>query len=149
MAKRYTTDDLNRILTRFEDLVLERATYFLLIDKQVSLRKGLANALIKAGVEQECILEASDGLDAIGFAKRNKNRFIVIFDIAIPDTDAPVVIKKIREKEGHENDLVILHTAETNKAKLAAAMKTGVSDYLKKPTQPDQIIEKLKSLEVI
>ncbi|MHC4887160.1 MAG: response regulator [Planctomycetota bacterium] len=149
MAKKYTADELNEIRKQYGKLVLEQDVRYLLIDKQVTSRRSILNALASAKVDNEYILEAGDGIDGIAQASRTQTPFIVIMEAKLSDMKGEDFIARLRSKPGHEQDKVVLYTGETKRDIVAPVLQAGVAGLLKKPMAPQEITAKLIELELL
>jgi DNA-binding NarL/FixJ family response regulator len=149
MSKRYTLPELKEIHAQFEELILDQDTFYLIIDKQVTSRRGVVNALSAAGIDRDMLLEAGDGLDAMAMAGRHKGRFIIISEAKLPDMPVDKVITKIRSKDGHAEDKVVVYTGESKREILAPVLKIGVQACLKKPMDAKELVEELRKLDLM
>lgn len=139
MAKRYTIDELDKLKAGFEEVLFVRDTYFLLVDKQLTVRKTIMNAIIKAGIDKEHVLEAGDGMDALMEAGQNDQRFIILTELSLPDMKAVDMVTKLKTKKGHKDDIAIAVTGEKRKPELEAALQAGFTKILTKPVNIDEL----------
>jgi two-component system chemotaxis response regulator CheY len=149
MAKRYTLDELDDIQQKFEALFHSTERKFLLVDRQVTIRRTMMNALTAAGVEKDDILEAGDGMDAQMEASKCDCALVVLTDYKNKDGTADTLIDKIRSRPQGDRHKVILVTAEKNKKRLAPVLKAGVDGTIEKPFTPDAFAAHLRSLGVL
>ena len=149
MAKRYTSEDLKQIQKQLEDLVLNEDKQFLLVDRQISARRALLNALVSAGVDKALIHEANDAMDAMMHLGKNAAPHVVLTELKLPDMEAPELVEHLRAKEGGEKHVFILVTAEKSKKKLALALQAGMAGYIAKPPKPDEVAATLKKCDAL
>ncbi len=147
MAKRYTDDELERIDQEFRALLQGQEWAYLLVDNSTVQRKILMNAL--KSEECENILEAKDGAEALRIAEKSDKQIAVIAELNLPVMDGIKLMLGFRKIERYRKCPVILMSAETDKTRIVAAIKAGASAYLKKPFNPETLVEKLKSLNVL
>jgi CheY-like chemotaxis protein len=144
MSRRYSVDELRAIYRSFEDLVEERRTCFLAVDKQIATRKTLLNCLRKAGVESDCLFEANDAISAITVLQGKTDPFVIFLDIKLSDADSLKFMARVHEKRPKIRDRFVLVSNEVNKKQLAIAAKLGTVGLLTKPINQDEMIEQLK-----
>ncbi|MBN1256834.1 MAG: response regulator [Planctomycetes bacterium] len=149
MGKKFTLEELVEIQKKFEEMFLEKDTYFLLVDRQIGSRRGLKNALVKAGAEDHYILEANDAMDATIQASRNQNTFVVFTELKLPDTDADKLVERIKSKPGHENDVFVLVTGEKSDARFKKAVQAGITAHLPKPIVDTEVASLAKKLKLV
>lgn len=92
------------------------------------------------------IIKARDGSEAS--KKLANQRFaIILLDINMPRKSGIDIIKEIEDKN-HPNQLesVIIVSGELNKTVLAESMKRGVKNFLVKPFDENQFIERTKGV---
>jgi CheY-like chemotaxis protein len=145
MAKKYTIDELKKIYKQFDELVNDSGTYYIVVDKQLATRKTVINALSSEGVEKDCIIECPDAMTALdALRKHEKNDFMILTELTLPDRDGLKFIQRIKEERKEKKDKIIAVTAETKKERIAIAGKLGINGYIKKPFQPQNLIKQLK-----
>lgn len=86
-------------------------------------------------------MEAGTGTQAVKAAKQGVFD-VVLLDWNMPELSGIDVLRLIRGSDRPSR--VIMVTAETDKARILEAMKSGVDDYLIKPFKPDQLLKKVR-----
>lgn len=111
----------------------------LVADDSGVMRKIIIRSLNAVGVTD--IVEAADGAE--GWAQLQSNPVdLVLTDWNMPNVSGLEFLRKIRESG---SDLpVIMVTTEAEKAKVIEAIQAGVTDYLCKPFESDELREKLE-----
>ena len=110
----------------------------LVADDSGVMRKIIVRSLNAVGVTD--IVEASDGAD--GWEKLQAEPVdLVLTDWNMPNVSGLEFLKKIRAS-GSEVP-VIMVTTEAEKSKVIEAIQAGVTDYLCKPFEADDLREKL------
>ena len=89
------------------------------------------------------ILEAANGEEGLAAAAAEKPDLIVL-DITMPVMDGVTMLTKLKENETSKGIPVIMLTAESGRENVAYIAKLGVRDYLVKPFQDAQLIEKVQ-----
>ncbi|MEX0725918.1 MAG: response regulator [Planctomycetaceae bacterium] len=111
----------------------------LLVDDSGTMRTIQKRCLNKLGVED--VVEAEDGRQAL--EKFSAAKFdVVLSDWNMPVMDGLSLLKEIRQL--NQEIPVIIITTEAERARVVAAIQSGVSDYLVKPFTPDGLREKLE-----
>jgi hypothetical protein len=100
-----------------------------------------ANMLEKMGA---CVTTAENGADAL--KTMEKYRFDIVFmDVKMPVMDGIETTRRIREREGNGGNHIpiIAMTAHAMQGDSENFLKSGMSDYISKPIDPDTLMEKL------
>jgi two-component system cell cycle response regulator len=89
------------------------------------------------------VLEACNGEEGLATAAAQKPDLIVL-DITMPIMDGVTMLTKLKESPELKSIPVIMLTAESGRENVAYIAKLGVRDYLVKPFQDAQLIEKVQ-----
>jgi len=89
------------------------------------------------------VIEACNGEEGLATATAEKPDLIVL-DITMPVMDGVTMLTKLKENPELKSIPVIMLTAESGRENVAYIAKLGVRDYLVKPFQDAQLIEKVK-----
>ncbi len=110
----------------------------LVADDSGVMRKIIIRSLNAVGVTD--VVEAADGAE--GWEKLQSERVdLILTDWNMPNVNGLEFLRKIRESG---SDLpVIMITTEAEKAKVIEAIQAGVTDYLCKPFESEELREKL------
>ncbi len=111
----------------------------LVADDSGVMRKIIIRSLNAVGITD--VVEAADGAE--GWDQLQSNSVdLVLTDWNMPNVSGLDFLRKIRESG---SDLpVIMVTTEAEKAKVIEAIQAGVTDYLCKPFESDELREKLE-----
>lgn len=111
----------------------------LVADDSGVMRKIIIRALQAVGITD--VIEAADGAE--GWEQLQAHSVdLVLTDWNMPNVSGLEFLRKIRESG---SDLpVIMVTTEAEKAKVIEAIQAGVTDYLCKPFESDELREKLE-----
>ena len=112
----------------------------LVTDDAVFMRSLLKGILIPNNFT---VIEACNGQEAIAQYEIHKPD-LVFMDITMPVMDGVTMLTKLKENPDIKNIPVIMLTAESGRENVAYIAKLGVRDYLVKPFQDTQLIEKVK-----
>lgn len=88
------------------------------------------------------VLEASNGEEGLAAAAAEKPDLIIL-DITMPVMDGVTMLTKLKDDPTLKSIPVIMLTAESGRENVAYIAKLGVRDYLVKPFQDAQLIEKV------
>lgn len=146
MAKRYTIKELKAIHAQFEELLFEHGPRYLLVDKQLTSRRALLNALTENGVEKDSIIDVGTSAEAIAEAKKHDTDFIVFTELKLDDMDVTQLMKTVRELPDPERYRFILMTAEKSKQRITIALRSGMHGYIKKPIDAKEVAKLLERL---
>jgi two-component system cell cycle response regulator len=89
------------------------------------------------------VIEACNGEEGLATAAVQKPDLIIL-DITMPVMDGVTMLTKLKEDPSLKGIPVIMLTAESGRENVAYIAKLGVRDYLVKPFQDGQLIEKVQ-----
>ena len=125
--KEHLIKDVDKLLARINILV---------VDDMEAIRGMIKATLLDLGAAR--VDMAVNGEDAWKKAK-HKHYHLIISDWDMPKMTGIEFLLKIRASDEHKHILFLLLTASTEKERVMAAVKSGVSDYLSKPFQSNQL----------
>jgi two-component system, OmpR family, phosphate regulon response regulator PhoB len=88
------------------------------------------------------ILEASDGVEALETARRERPDLLVL-DWMMPGLTGIEVARRLRESPETARIPIIMLTAKGQEADRALAAKAGITAYLVKPFSPLELLDKV------
>ncbi len=102
--------------------------------------KLLKSMLMKSEKVKE-VLEAQNGLDAIGILKSRDDIDLILLDIIMPIMGGIEMLKVVRgDKNLPQLPIIVLTTDETKKSE---ALEVGANDFLMKPIRRLKLLEKI------
>jgi two-component system response regulator FlrC len=110
----------------------------LLVEDDDALREALAETLELEDID---VLVAADGRSALEIAGR-ESLSLVVSDIQMPGWDGLELLRRLRRR--HAELPVMLMTAFGSVPQAVSAVRAGAVDYLVKPVEADQLIERVK-----
>ena len=113
------------------------ALKILLVDDEKPFVETMMKRLKKRKID---VVPAYDGLDALASLEKNGDVEVVILDIKMPNMDGMAALKEI--KKNFPLMEVIMLTGHATVETGIEGMKMGAFDYLMKPCDMDQLIEK-------
>jgi CheY-like chemotaxis protein len=87
------------------------------------------------------IFEAGDGQEGLDVATREKPNLIIL-DYNMPVMDGVTMLRHMRENPELKRTPVIMLTAEASPEIIGTVARLGVRDYVTKPFDSDQLLEK-------
>lgn len=106
----------------------------LIVDDSRILRKILNTTLTEAG--HEIIGEAGNGEEALKILETSLPDLMTL-DITMPVMDGITTLKNVKEK--YPSVKVVMVSAAGQKNKVMDALKSGASDFLQKPFEPEDV----------
>ncbi len=114
--------------------------HILIIDDEAALRQTLTRILQRAGLHVTSAASGQEGLDYV-----TKLPFdLVYLDIRMPDMNGMEVLKIMHA--AFPELPVVLFTAQPDLSSALEALRRGATDYLLKPLQPDDIVERTRAI---
>ena len=107
----------------------------LVVDDEPTVRQSCARIFAARGYDVETAATAQEGLEraARGYFD------CALIDLKMPDRDGMELVRDARERRGNMAVVIITGYGAVDTA--AEATRLGVSDYLCKPFEPDQIVD--------
>ncbi len=122
-----------------EDQELLKTVKLMLVDDEERFLSTLAKRLAEKGMQ---VQTASSGFEALETI-RDKSVDIVVLDIKMPQMDGIQTLGHIKKIDPDVE--VILLTGHANVESAVEGMRLGAYDYLMKPCELEQLIEKILS----
>jgi DNA-binding response OmpR family regulator len=113
----------------------------LIVDDEPDVLKLAEIRLRKWGYE---IITASDGEKGLELI-RNEKPDLLLLDLRLPNMNGVEVCRQVKNDRELKHIPVILFTATEDMAVAGMAKENGADDYLVKPYEPGELLEKVKS----
>jgi len=113
----------------------------LVVDDEVDLVKTIRFSLETKGYT---VLVSYNGEDALNQA-RKEHPDLVLLDIMLPKLDGYKVCRLLKFDERYKHIPIMMLTAKTQEKDKILAMETGADEYITKPFDMDELIEKIKA----
>jgi len=118
--------------------------YILIVDDETPSRKQIKNELLRLGYQEEQLVEATNGNEALKLA--SKTRFdILLTDISMPKMLGTDLAQSILRD--YPKCKLIFFSGYSDKEYLRAAIKMNVIDYLEKPVDFGELTAAVKKAE--
>ena len=114
----------------------------LVVDDSVTVRKVTSRFLERQGFT---VALAKDGIDAIEILQE-MSPDLMLLDIEMPRMDGFEVATQVRHNRRLKHLPIIMITSRTGEKHRERAFEIGVNDYMGKPFQEKQLLEKIESL---
>lgn len=111
----------------------------LLVDDEPHIRKFLSLILRQLGITN--IVEASNGQEAIKMYAEEQPS-LVLLDVNMPVLDGIGALREIRQID--PDAVVIMLTSVTGRVIVEQAAEMGASNYIRKDTPKDELLQSLK-----
>ncbi|HAZ94125.1 MAG TPA: hypothetical protein DCW94_00305, partial [Porticoccaceae bacterium] len=124
------------------DRAADEATYVLVVDDSVTVRKVTSRILKRQGYR---VATAKDGIEALK-AMQDEIPAVLLLDIEMPRMDGFEVATRMRASETLKNIPVLMITSRTGDKHRQRAMELGVDRYMGKPYQEDELLGTIDEL---
>ena len=114
----------------------------LIVDDEPDVLRLVALRLKKSGYE---ILAASDGKEGFDIISSEKPD-LVLLDLRLPNMDGVDICKQVKNDEVLRHIPIILFTATSDIEVADKAKEAGANDYMVKPFEPDELLEKISGI---
>lgn len=116
----------------------------MIVDDSVTVRKVTSRLLERQGYD---VVTAKDGVDAIEQLENIKPD-LMLLDIEMPRMDGFEVLNLVRHHDMHQYMPIIMITSRTGEKHRERAFSLGVSQYMGKPFQEEELLENIDALLV-
>ena len=113
----------------------------LVVDDQVDLVKTIKFTL---ELEQYEVLVSYNGEDALKQA-RKENPDLILLDIMLPKLDGYKVCRLLKFDEHYKHIPILMMTAKTQEKDKLLGKETGADEYIIKPFDMNELVEKIKA----
>ena len=113
----------------------------LLVDDEVDLVETVRFPLEMQGFT---VLVSQDGEDALKKAREEKPDLILL-DLMLPKLDGYKVCRLLKFDERYKHIPILMLTAKTQEKDKTLGMETGADEYITKPFEMDDLMEKVES----
>ncbi len=118
-------------------MTFDKKVILIVDDNEVNVR--MAKNLLENKLNCRVITE-SNGLDGIRALERNPVIHLIILDIKMPLMNGIETLKKIRSNTKFKDTKVLMFTAAADRNTVIKAAELGISGYIKKPFNSDDLI---------
>jgi len=118
------------------------APKILSVDDSMMVRMTVKRTLLSVDFE---VVEAKDGAE--GLAKAKEFTYdLILTDLNMPNMDGLTMIQNIRQLPAYAETPIVMLTTESGDDKKSIGHESGVSAWLVKPFEPDNLIEVVGSM---
>jgi CheY-like chemotaxis protein len=128
-----------RKLHRSDEVLQNRKV--LIVDDDMRNIYSLTNALEEQGLR--CIT-AENGNEAISILKKHPDTDIILMDVMMPEMDGYEATQEIRKMNKFAKLPIIALTAKAMKGDREKCLEAGMSDYIAKPVNMEQLLSLLR-----
>ena len=121
---------------------MDSNTTILVVDDSVTVRKVTSRFLERQGFN---VVLAKDGIDALEILQE-MTPDLMLLDIEMPRMDGFEVATQVRHNGRLQHLPIIMITSRTGEKHRERAFEIGVNDYMGKPFQENQLLDKIQSL---
>ncbi len=114
----------------------------LVVDDSPVIRKSLEEVLVSAGYSVTTAPDGVQGLEVI----REKDFDLLFLDIDMPNLSGLQVCRMLRNDPNFAELPIVMLTARDQKKDQYWGMETGATEYLTKPFDPDDLLDKVEEL---
>lgn len=107
----------------------------LIVDDSKSMRQMVAMTLKSAGFQ---VVEAEDGMMAIGVFNSNRDTSLIITDVNMPNMGGIEFTKKIREL--NKSIPILMLTTESSDTMKMTGKSVGATGWIVKPFSPEKLL---------
>lgn len=117
----------------------------LVVDDSNVMRQIIKNNLKQLGFKADLLSDAEDG--AAGFRKLSEGKpDLIVSDWNMPKMTGIEFLKAVRADANFKGIPFLMVTSETEKEKIMEAVQAGVSQYIVKPFNANQLEEKIRGI---
>ncbi len=114
----------------------------LLIDDEDEIKSLMSNYLIKSQIDEERIVTASDGKEALSKIQ-NQEFGLIIVDILMPRMNGLQLIKELKMRRKYQNIPILIISGSVDAENVKQAISMGVSNIIVKPFTYNIFLDKV------
>lgn len=114
----------------------------LLIDDEDEIKALMSNYLIKSQIDEERIVTASDGKEAISKIQ-NQEFGLIIVDILMPKMNGLQLIKELKMRKKYQDIPILIISGSVDAENVKLAISMGVSNIIVKPFTYNNFLDKV------
>jgi CheY-like chemotaxis protein len=88
---------------------------------------------------------ANNGLEVLEKVKEERPSLIIL-DVMMPKMDGYETCRQLKADDSTRDIPVVFLTAKAQEKEIEEGLKLGAIDYLKKPFEPDEFVQKVRSI---
>jgi len=112
----------------------------LIVDDSSVMRKIVERSLRQAGIDLSHVIEAGNGVEALGLLDSNTVD-LILCDINMPVMDGLELVRHLQTIDKLRGVPVVMITTEGSESNVIQALSLGAKGYIRKPFTPDQVKE--------
>lgn len=98
-------------------------------------------------IDEQYVVDAySDADDFLRIASRIQTYDLILLDINLPGTNGLTALGQLQESGLTEQIPVLLLTGDSRKTTVKEGIKLGAKDFISKPIDPEQLLERVQLL---
>ncbi|MDD9912673.1 MAG: response regulator [Alphaproteobacteria bacterium] len=109
----------------------------LTVDDSMTIRQMVGFVLKNAGYT---VVSAVDGIDGLNKAK-SQHVDLILTDLNMPNMDGLVLTQSLRTETNYATTPIFMMTTESDDEKKTAGQQAGVTGWIVKPFNPDQLLK--------
>lgn len=114
----------------------------LVIEDDQDIRRTIELRLEMEGFE---VITAAEGYEGV-YKARTSKAGLIILDLKLPGLPGEEICKELRKEKEYEKLPIIMLTAKDTDVDMVIGKVIGASDYMRKPFDMDELLEKIHSL---
>ena len=109
----------------------------LAVDDSASMRQMVRYTLEGAGYK---VVEASDGVEALDYARKQGGVDLVLTDVNMPRMDGIALVRELRTLDTYKFRPMLMLTTESGQDTKQRGKQAGATGWIVKPFNPDQLL---------
>ncbi|MBU0718426.1 MAG: response regulator [Planctomycetes bacterium] len=110
----------------------------LIVDDSTTIRSMVKRTIGMIGLDIGGIHEASNGIEALA-ALEDHDIAVLLVDINMPTMNGIQLLTRMKENERLRDIPIVIASTEGSEARIQQLTELGVSGYVRKPFQPEQL----------
>ena len=115
----------------------------LAVDDSISMRQLVRATLQGAGYK---IAQATNGVEALEYAKTHDAPRLVLTDVNMPDMDGLTLVRELRALPNYKHIPIVMLTTESGPDIRKRAKEFGATGWIVKPFSPEELLATVKRI---
>lgn len=117
----------------------------LIVDDSATIRRMVKKAMEMAGLDVGQVYEAANGIQALARLKDHPVAAMLV-DINMPTMNGIQLLTRVKENERLKGIPIVIVSTEGSKERIEQVKEIGAFGYIRKPFQPEELRDMLKSV---
>ncbi|MBR9706428.1 response regulator [Candidatus Pacearchaeota archaeon] len=139
--RKILVEKINTILIEKNKIIQKETKKILYVEDDKDTAEAVKSMLNHAGFKTEIVCNGKECLN------KTKEKFdLILLDMMLPDMSGWDIFETLKQNKNIKAKMAFLSSIEANKARINELKHAGVADYINKPFQKKELIDRIKKI---